>query len=80
MPVFANCTTRALFSVDMPSTARTLPLFRFSMRRYGGSGVQGRPSGDAVGKAVIRSRAAPIGISVTRSTGASLRAELSWRG
>ncbi len=48
VPVFANCTTRALFSVDMPSTARTLPLCRFSIRRYGGSGVQGRPSGDAV--------------------------------
>ncbi len=36
--------------------------------------THGVPSGVAVGNAVIRSRAAPIGISVTVSTGAALRA------
>ena len=36
--------------------------------------------GSAVGKEVIRSRAAPIGTSVTSSTGSALRAGLSWSG
>ena len=40
----------------------------------------GRPAADAVGNDVMRSRAAPIGISVTVSTGARLRAGLSCSG
>ncbi|GAA5021410.1 hypothetical protein GCM10025734_76630 [Kitasatospora paranensis] len=38
------------------------------------------PSGEAVGNALIRSRAAAIGIRVTVSTAAALRAGLSWSG
>ncbi len=80
VPELLNCTTRALLSRDMPSTARTLPLCLFWIRRKGGSGGPGPAVRVGRGKAVMRSRAAPIGTRVTVSTGASLRAGPGCRG
>ncbi len=80
VPLSANCTTRALSAVDIRSTPSTLPEFRLRITVYGAGGDHGCPVAEVVGKAVIRSRAAPIGIRVTVSTGAVLRAGLSWSG
>src|SRR6185295_4482304 len=69
VPLSSNCTTLAELSGDMFQTPRTLPELRFWMRN-GTPGASHCRAPPACGNDVIRSRAAPIGISVTVSTGA----------
>ena len=73
MPVSSNCTTRALFAgghlVDAEHLAGVLVL---DPERDAGLDPR-LAAGRSVGNDVMRSRAAPIGISVTVSTGSVLR-------
>ena len=69
VPVSPNWTTWALFAVDMLVHAEHLAGVAGSRSGTRAGRQPGSASGPTVGKDVIRSRAAPIGTSVTSSTG-----------
>lgn len=76
-------TTFALSAVDMFATPITLPLFTFRSRNHAPplpGGVYAVPPADVVGKAVIRRRAAPMGISVIGVVAPVASAGLCWSG